>query len=225
MIGSSSRARVFRPFALRQRPGELLMGDAKRLHEAQHGIGNMLGGPYTPNGARTGPAGWRRDRARLPADHRLAALADQHGLHKPGLIAAAAWRMQHEGAAADGGAVDPGRLMPIMADLLRAFDRGGKAVDVESFSPASAIVQRRIRVKLELRHARMTPSSVVSAHRRRQPRSRWLLPLRRRSWEGDLVVDFERDFQPHVELERLRRLQAIDDVAIMRGPSSSRRRR
>src|SRR5262249_45747485 len=41
------------------------------------------------------------------------------------------------------------------------------------------------------------------------------LPLRRTEHgKRDLVVElFERDFQPHVELERLRRLRAIDDVA------------
>ena len=62
--------------------------------------------------------------------------------------------MQHERAAADRGAVDPGRLdAEIVADLLRRFDRGGEAVDVGQLqSGIGDGIQRRIRVKLELRH-------------------------------------------------------------------------
>src|ERR1700722_346396 len=62
----------------------------------------------------------------------------------------------------------------------------------------------------------MTPSSVVSAA---PTTATWFLrialPLRRtKQRKGDLVVElFERDFQRHVELERLGRLRTIDDVA------------
>src|SRR5215217_4971340 len=62
----------------------------------------------------------------------------------------------------------------------------------------------------------MTPSSVVSA----APTTataflRMVLALRRtEQGKGDLVVEFlERDFELHVELERFRRLRAVDDVA------------
>src|ERR1700681_2671805 len=62
----------------------------------------------------------------------------------------------------------------------------------------------------------ITPSSVVSA----APTTatwflRMVLTLRRtEQGKGDLVVEFfERDFQLHVEFERLRRLRTIDDVA------------
>src|ERR1700710_3111517 len=62
----------------------------------------------------------------------------------------------------------------------------------------------------------MTPSSVVSA----APTTataflRMMLTLRRAELgEGDLVVEFlERDFELHVEFERLRCLRTIDDVA------------
>src|SRR5688572_17486931 len=62
----------------------------------------------------------------------------------------------------------------------------------------------------------MTPSSVVSA----APTTataflRMCLTLRRaEQGKGDLVVElFERDLEFHVELERFRRLRAIDDVA------------
>src|SRR5438445_4945543 len=62
----------------------------------------------------------------------------------------------------------------------------------------------------------ITPSSVVSA----APTTatwfrRMTLPLRRTEQrKGDGVIElFERDFEFHVEFERLRRLRAIDDVA------------
>src|SRR5438045_2591329 len=41
-----------------------------------------------------------------------------------------------------------------------------------------------------------------------------LAPRRTEQGKGDLVVEFfERDFELHVEFERLRRLRTIDDVA------------
>src|SRR3954453_18299976 len=62
----------------------------------------------------------------------------------------------------------------------------------------------------------ITPSSVVSA----APTTatwflRMMLTLRRaEQGKGDLVVEFLKgDFELHVQLERLRRLRAIDDVA------------
>src|SRR6185295_12011634 len=62
----------------------------------------------------------------------------------------------------------------------------------------------------------MTPSSVVSA----APTTataflRMMLALRRTEQrKGDLVVELlERDFELHIELQRLRRLRTIDDVA------------
>src|SRR6478735_9584176 len=62
----------------------------------------------------------------------------------------------------------------------------------------------------------MTPSSVVSA----APTTATaflrmvLTPRRAELWKGDLVVELlERDFELHVEFERLRRLRTVDDVA------------
>jgi hypothetical protein len=64
--------------------------------------------------------------------------------------------VQHERASADRRAVDPGRRdAEVVRDLLRAFDRGGKAIDVRQFQPGIRDhVQRRIRVQLDLRHVR-----------------------------------------------------------------------
>src|SRR5258705_8438544 len=62
----------------------------------------------------------------------------------------------------------------------------------------------------------MTPSSVVSAA---PTIATWFLRIclalrRTEQGKGDLVVElFERDFQLHVEFERLRRLRTIDNVA------------
>src|SRR5258705_13892460 len=62
----------------------------------------------------------------------------------------------------------------------------------------------------------MTPSSVVSAA---PTIATWFLRIclalrRTEQGKGDLVVEsFERDFELHVEFERLRRLRTIDDVA------------
>src|ERR1700728_2820148 len=62
----------------------------------------------------------------------------------------------------------------------------------------------------------ITPSSVVSAAPTIATAFlRMILALRRAELgKGDLVVEFlERDFELHVEFERLRRLRIIDDVA------------
>src|SRR3954469_18930929 len=62
----------------------------------------------------------------------------------------------------------------------------------------------------------MTPSSVVSAA---PTTATWFLRMmsalrRAELGQGDLVVEFfERDFELHVEFERLRRLRTIEDVA------------
>ena len=91
------------------------------------------------------------------SDHRLAALGmrDQHGLAQPGLDRGRSMaNVQHERAAADGGAVDPGRGdAEVMGDLLRGFHRGGDAVDVGQFQPGIRDgIERRIRMELDLRH-------------------------------------------------------------------------
>src|SRR5438477_923479 len=64
--------------------------------------------------------------------------------------------MQHERTAADGRAVDPGRLdAEVMGDLLRGFHGGGDPVDVGKLqSGVRNGIQRRIRVQLDLRHVR-----------------------------------------------------------------------
>src|ERR1700704_6414587 len=61
--------------------------------------------------------------------------------------------MQHERAAADRGAVDPGRGdAEIMRDLLRRLDRGGKTVDVGQLqSGIGDGVERSVRMQLDLR--------------------------------------------------------------------------
>src|SRR6202047_3057669 len=87
----------------------------------------------------------------------------------------------------------------------------------DSFSPASAIAfSAASACNWICDILGMTPSSVVSAA---PTTATWFLrialPLRRtKQRKGDLVVElFERDFQRHVELERLGRLRTIDDVA------------
>ena len=84
-------------------------------------------------------------------------MRDQHGLAKPGLDRGCGMAdMQHERTAADGSAVDPGRLdAEVMGDLLRGFHGGGDAVDVGQFqSGIGDGVERRIRMQLDLRHVR-----------------------------------------------------------------------
>src|ERR1700709_455166 len=87
----------------------------------------------------------------------------------------------------------------------------------DSFRPASAIaLSAASACSWICETLRMTPSSVVSA----APTTatwflRMVLPLRRtEQGKGDLVIEFlERDFELHVEFERLRRLRTIDDIA------------
>src|SRR3979490_2214933 len=87
----------------------------------------------------------------------------------------------------------------------------------DSFNPASAMAfSAASACNWICETLGITPSSVVSA----APTTatwflRMILALRRtEQGKGDLVVElFERDFQLHVEFERLRRLRTIDDVA------------
>ena len=84
-------------------------------------------------------------------------MGDQHGLAEPGLDRRRGVAdVQHERAAADGGAVDPGRRdAEIVGDLLRGLDGGGDAVDVGQLqSGIGDGVERRIRMELDLRHVR-----------------------------------------------------------------------
>ena len=153
-------ARILRrPLALRHGDhGDLLMGDAVRLHVAQHRDREHAGRPVDAERRfELAVEAVRGRRARQFADHRLAALGmgDQHGLAEAGLDRRGGMAdMQHERAAADRSAVDPGRLdAEIMGDLLRRFDGGGDAVDVGQLqSGIGDGVERRIRVQLDLRH-------------------------------------------------------------------------
>ena len=82
-------------------------------------------------------------------------MGDQHGLAEPGFDGRGGMAdMQHERAAADGGAVDPGRRdAEVMRDLLRGLDRGGDTVDVGEFQTGVRDgIERRISVELDLRH-------------------------------------------------------------------------
>ena len=81
-------------------------------------------------------------------------MRDQHGLAQAGLDRGGGMAdMQHERAAADGGAVDPGRRdAEIMRDLLRRLDRGGEAVDVGQFQAGIGNgVECGVRMQLDLR--------------------------------------------------------------------------
>src|SRR5258708_14668933 len=87
----------------------------------------------------------------------------------------------------------------------------------ESFSPASAMALSAASACSWICDMfGMTPSSVVSAA---PTIATWFLRIclalrRTEQGKGDLVVEsFERDFELHVEFERLRRLRTIDDVA------------
>ena len=153
-------ARILRgPFALHHRDhGDLLMGDAVGLHVAQHRDRKHAGRAVdAERRLELAVEAVRRRRARQFADHRLAAfgMGDQHGLAEAGLDRRRGVAdMQHERAAADRGAVDPGRRdAEVMGDLLRRFHRGGDAVDVGEFQPGIGDgVERRIRMQLDLRH-------------------------------------------------------------------------
>ena len=154
------RARILRrPFALHHgHRGDLLVGDAVGLHEPQHRDRELARRPVDAVGrfelALQAVGG---NRARQFADHRLAALGvgDQHGLAEAGLDRRGGVAdVQHERAAADGGAVDPGRRdAEIVGDLLRRLHRGGDAVDVRQLQPGVGDrVERGVGVELDLRH-------------------------------------------------------------------------
>ena len=155
-------ARILRgPFPLHHGDhGDLLMGDAVGLHVAQHRDREHAGRAVdAERRLELAVQTVRRRRTRQFADHRLAAFGvrDQHGLAETGLDRGRRVAdVQHERAAADGGAVDPGRRdAEIMGDLLRGFHGGGDAVDVGEFqSGIGDGVERRIRMELDLRHVR-----------------------------------------------------------------------
>ena len=156
------------------------MRDAVGLHEAQHGDREHAGRPVdAERRLELALQAVGRDRARRLADHRLAALGmgDQHGLAQAGLDRCGGMAdVQHEGAAADRGAVHPGRRdAEVMGDLLRGFHGSGDAVDVGQFQPGVRNrVQRGIRVQLDLRRVgnnaelgglgRADDSNLVPAH-------------------------------------------------------------
>ena len=82
-------------------------------------------------------------------------MGNQHGFAEAGLDRSSGMAdMQHERAAADGGAVDPGRRdAEVMRDLLRGFHSSRDAVDIGQFqSGIGDGVERGIRVQLDLRH-------------------------------------------------------------------------
>src|ERR1700760_683137 len=86
----------------------------------------------------------------------------------------------------------------------------------ESFNPASASAfSAASACSWICETLGMTPSSVVSAA---PTTATWFLRIaltlrRAEQGNGDLVVElFELDLDPHVELERLRRLRELDDV-------------
>src|SRR4051794_22734523 len=84
-------------------------------------------------------------------------MRDQHGLAEPGLDRRGGMAdMQHEGAATDRSAVDPGRRnAEVMRDLLRRLHRGRKSVDVGQFQAGVGDgIERGIRVQLDLRYVR-----------------------------------------------------------------------
>src|SRR5258707_7643670 len=87
----------------------------------------------------------------------------------------------------------------------------------DSFSPASAMAfSAASACNWICDMFGMTPSSVVSAA---LTMASWFLRMSlalrwTEQGKGDLVVElFERDYEPHVEFERFRRLRTIDDVA------------
>ena len=119
----------------------------------------MVGGPMTPNGASNWPARLAGQGGRgRGADARLAALAvgDEHGLaqalvdRRRGVA-----HVDHERAAADGGAVDPGRRdAEVVRDGGGRLAGGGDAVDVRWLEAGILQrVERGIGVQLDLRQA------------------------------------------------------------------------
>ena len=134
------------------------MSDAVGFHVAQHGDREHAGRAVDAVGRfKLAVEAVRRRRARQFADHRLAAfgVGNQHGFAEAGLDRSSGMAdVQHERAAADGGAVNPGRCdAEVMGDLLRGFHGGRDAVDIGQFqSGIGDGVERRIGVQLDLRH-------------------------------------------------------------------------
>ena len=139
------------------------MGDAVGLHVAKHRNRKHAGWPEnTERRLELAVQAVRRRRARLLADHRLAAfgVGDQYRLAQPGLDRRRGMTdVKHERAATNRRSVDPCRRdAEIMCDLLRSFDRGRDTVDIGQFQAGIGDgVQRRIRVQLDLRRVRNNP--------------------------------------------------------------------
>ena len=216
------RARIFgRPFALDNGDHrELLLADAVVLHVAQHrdGEGRGRAGDAERHLELTLQAGAITGKS-ADADARAAAFAvgDEDGIAQP-LVdrRRGVAHVQHERASAHHRAVHPGRGdAEITGQVRRPFGRGGEAVDVGGFSPASAIALSAasawswICERLGIR-----PSSVVSAAPTTAIDFRFMSgTCRFEEGEGDLVgLFFEHHFQGHVELQGLGRLRAFDDV-------------
>src|SRR4029077_10518332 len=139
-------------------------------------------------------------------------------LQRPASIAAAAWRTcsMNEQPPTEVPSTQVG-LMPSEWAICCGFSTAVATPSMsDSFSPASAIAFSAASACSWICDTfGMIPSSVVSA----APTTatwflRMMLPFRRtEQGKGDLVVELlEFDLDPHVELERLRRLRAIDDV-------------
>ena len=156
--------------------------------------------------------------------HRVAEAGGDRGGGMPGV--------DHERAAADRGAVDPFRGEPeIVRDRGRGLAGGGDAVDVRRLEPGIGHrVQRGVGVELDLRGVgddaelgRLGGADDGDRFRlhRGLPRGR------AEEGEGDVVVELlKRDFDRHVELQRLGRLRAARDVGHhAAAPRPVRRRR
>ena len=155
------RARILaRPFALHHgNHRHLLVRDAVGLHVAQHGDGKERGRTHRAEGRfELAIQRLRLGRARRAVDARLAALAmrDEDGLRIARMDGGRGMAdMQHEGTAADTGAVHPFRRdAEVVRDLLRHHRaHAGHAVDVGGLQPRIRHrVQRGIRVQHDLRH-------------------------------------------------------------------------
>ena len=167
-----------------------------------------------------GQAGGRAAEA-AGADAAAAALAvgDQDGVAEP--LVDRRRRMadvQHEGAAADAGAVGVGRRdAHVVGELDRADAGGGDAVDVRGLQAAVGHgVQRRVGVQAD--HRDVGDLAHLGGLGGADDRDGFLFhaahaPRRFEEGQRDVVVLLgEGDLQRHVELQRLGRLRAADDV-------------
>ena len=185
----------------------------------------MVGGPIDAEGRLelAGEAG-RIGRARRGPDARLAALAmgDEHGLAQAlvdGRRGVA--HVDHERAAADGRAVDPGRRdAEIVRDRGRRLAGGGDAVDVRRLQAGILHgVEGGVGMQLDLRHAGddaevgglggADDGDGFGFHGLPRVTCRGRLE----EGQGDLVgLLLEGDLEGHVEHQGFGRLRAADDV-------------